>query len=238
MKPKSLSLADLGQLQKALEQEAKARAQLEKEQAAQRAQQSRMSNEFLNEVKGVTPIKQKERYIPSGADIAAQLFAKNEQVLKKRLQAEGLSEKQVKQTEHKRTHNKASDQFDAHHLRDEELGTYLRKGIPDTLLKKLQKGGWEVAARIDLHGKTVEEARIATSAFLYQSISLSHRVISIIHGQGFGSASGEATLKTHVKNWLVQNAAVLAFCPAPRNDGGHGAVMVLLHQDKIKPAAQ
>ena len=114
------------------------------------------------------------------------------------------------------------------------MGTYLRRGVPETLLKKLQKGGWDVSARLDLHGKTVEEARIATSAFLYQSVSNNARVVSIIHGQGFGSANGEATLKTHVKNWLAQNTSVLAFCAAPKNDGGHGAVMVLLHQEKNK----
>jgi DNA-nicking Smr family endonuclease len=189
-----------------------------------------MANEFLNEVRGVTPIKSKERYIhpPTASEPP-------EHILKKRAQAAGLTEKQAQNKELKRNHNKASDQFHANHLRDDELGTYLRKGIPETLLKKLQKGGWDVASRIDLHGKTVEEARIATSAFLYQAVSQSQRVVSIIHGQGFGSANGEATLKTHVKNWLIQNTHVLAFCPAPKTDGGHGAVMVLLHQDKHKP---
>ncbi|MCE1160374.1 MAG: Smr/MutS family protein, partial [Burkholderiales bacterium] len=105
--------------------------------------------------------------------------------------------------------------------------TYLRRGIPETLLKKLQKGAWAVSARLDLHGKTVEEARIATSAFLYQATSQSQRVVSIIHGQGFGSANGEATSKSHVKNWLVPNAHVLALCTAPKTGGGRGAVMIL-----------
>ena len=228
MKAKSYSLADLAQLQKALEQEAKERARVEKEQAAQRAQSSRMSNEFSNELKGVTPIKAKDRYLHPTTNVGSL----NEQTQKKRQQAEGATDKQVKKKEHKTAHNKASDQFHANHLRDDELGTYLRRGIPETLLKKLQKGGWDVSARLDLHGKTVEEARIATSAFLYQAASQSQRVVSIIHGQGFGSASGEATLKTHVKNWLVQNPQVLAFCAAPKTDGGHGAVMILLHQEK------
>ena len=229
MKAKSYSLADLAQLQKALEQEAKERARIEQEQTAQRAQQSRMSNEFLNEVKGVTPIKAKARYIhPPKTTLPP------EHVLKKRQQAAGETEQVKKQNSHKRTHNQASDQFDAQHLRDDEVGTYLRRGVPETLLKKLQKGGWDVSARLDLHGKTVEEARIATSAFLYQSVSNNARVVSIIYGQGFGSANGEATLKTHVMNWLAQNTSVLAFCAAPKNDGGHGAVMVLLHQEKNK----
>ena len=104
------------------------------------------------------------------------------------------------------------------------------------LLKKLQKGAWPISSRIDLHGKTVEEARIATSAFLYQAIQQSQRVVSVIHGQGFNSADNQATLKSHVKNWLVQNHHVLAFCHAPKDAGGHGAVIVLLHQDRPKQA--
>lgn len=236
MKAKSYSLSDLSQLQSALKQEAAEQARLKKIQQAEQAHKSRMANEFLNEVKGVTPIKAKDRYIAPSTEVLKKIEHLNEHVLKKRLQASGLSEKQEKKQAHQRTHNKASDQFDAQHLRDDEVGVYLRKGIPDTLLKKLQKGGWPIAARIDLHGQTVEEARIATSAFLYQALGQSHRVVSIIHGQGFGSPNGEGTLKTHVKNWLVQNPNVLAFCTAPKTDGGHGAVLILLHQDKHAPS--
>ena len=230
MKAKSYRLADLSQLQKDLEKQIKERERIEKEQAAQRAQELRMNTEFLREVQGVAPIKVKERYIhPAKVDDVP------EHILKKRQQAAGETERTQKQNAHKRQHNKASDQFDAQHLRDDDVGTYVRKGIPETLLKKLQKGTWSVTSRLDLHGKTVEEARIATSAFLYQAANQSQRVVSIIHGQGFGSASGEATLKHHVKNWLVQNPHVIAFCTAPKHDGGHGAVMVLLHQEKRAP---
>ena len=63
MKAKSYRLADLSQLQKDLEKQIKERERIEKEQAAQRAQELRMNTEFLREVQGVAPIKVKERYI-------------------------------------------------------------------------------------------------------------------------------------------------------------------------------
>ena len=221
MKAKSYALTDLAQLQKDLKAQVKAREQAEKEAKAKQAHEQRMSNEFFNEVRGATPIKQKDRYIHPTRALPEPIVRVH-------------STHEEQQAQQRKQHNRKSDQFDARHLRDDENGTYVRKGIPDALLKKLQKGGWDVSARLDLHGKTVEEARIATSAFLYQSVSNNARVVSIIHGQGFGSANGEATLKTHVKNWLAQNTSVLAFCAAPKNDGGHGAVMVLLHQEKNK----
>lgn len=221
MKAKSYGLTDLAQLQKDLKKQAEARALAEKQAREQQALEQRMSNEFLNEVRGVTPIKTKDRYIHPTRDLP-------EPIVRTHNHHEEHQQQQRKQ------HNHKSDQFDARHLRDDENGTYLRKGIPDALLKKLQKGAWEIGSRIDLHGKTIEEARIATSAFLYQAIQQNQRVVSIIHGQGFNSANNEATLKTHVKNWLVQNHHVLAFCHAPKDAGGHGAVVVLLHQDRPK----
>ena len=224
MKAKSYALTDLAQLQKDLKAQVKAREQAEKEAKAKQAHEQRMSNEFFNEVRGATPIKQKDRYIHPTRALPEPIVRVH-------------STHEEQQAQQRKQHNRKSDQFDARHLRDDENGTYLRKGIPDALLKKLQKGAWPINARIDLHGKTVEEARIATSAFLYQSVNQSQRVVSIIHGQGFNSDNNEATLKTHVKNWLVQNPHVLAFCTAPKDAGGHGAVIVLLHQDRPKTQA-
>ena len=223
MKAKSYGLTDLAQLQKDLKKQAEARAQAEKQAREQQALEQRMSSEFLNEVRGVTPIKPKDRYIHPTRHLPEPTV---------RVQ----HDHEEQHAQQRQQHNRQSDQFDTRHLRDDENGTYLRKGIPEALLKKLQKGAWPISSRIDLHGKTVEEARIATSAFLYQAIQQSQRVVSVIHGQGFNSADNQATLKSHVKNWLVQNHHVLAFCHAPKDAGGHGAVIVLLHQDRPKQA--
>ena len=211
MKAKSYGLTDLTQLQKALKHEAKAREAEQLAQKNQAAAQSRMSNEFKTAVKQVTPLKSKNHFIHPPRD----------------LKLPDIKPAMVNKKPHK---DKLSDGFDARHLRDDDLGTYVRKGIPESLLKKLQKGDWPIDLRMDLHGKTSEEARIATSAFMYRALSEQARVVSIIHGQGFGSQTGHAILKQSVRNWLVQNDAVLAFCAAPAHAGGHGAVLVLMHR--------
>ena len=211
MKAKSYGLTDLTHLQKALKQEAKAREEEQLAQKAQAATRSLMESEFKSAVKQVTPLKNKNRYIHPVRD-------------------HKLPDIKPAMVTKKPHNDKLSDGFDARHLRDDELGTYVRKGVPESLLKKLQKGDWPIDLRMDLHGQTSEEARIATSAFLYRAINDNARVISIIHGQGFGSQTGHAVLKQSVRNWLVQNNSVLAFCAAPAPLGGHGAVLVLLHR--------
>ncbi|TDR33148.1 DNA-nicking Smr family endonuclease [Hydromonas duriensis] len=218
MKAKSYGLTDLNALQKALKQEAKQREAEQLAQKAQAAAQSRMENEFKTAVKQVTPLKDKQRYIHPAPEFK-------------------LPDIKRVAPQKKQAKDKLSDGFDAQHLLNDEMGTYLRKGVPEALLRKLQRGDWVIDLRMDLHGQTSEEARIATNAFLYRAINEGARVISIIHGQGFGSKTGHAVLKQNVRNWLVQNNNVLAFCPAPAAMGGHGAVLVLLHRHESATAS-
>ena len=212
MKAKSYGLADLNHLKKELEQESRILEQKRAERKQIEQREQRLATEFKTAVKHVTPLKTSDRFIHPPREVKLP---------------------EIKKPQPKRAHQKIKDElsdgFDARHLRDDELGVYLRKGIPEALLKKLQKGFWPIDLRLDLHGKNAEEARIATNAFLYQATSHAARVVSIIHGQGYGSASGHAVLKQSVRNWLVQNNEVLAFCSAPATAGGHGAVLVLLH---------
>lgn len=211
MKAKTFGLADLNALQKQLKIEIQAAEAAKVEDKKRREAQGLMQSEFLSAVKNVTPIASKNQVVHGPRNV------KLPEV--KRMIAVKPPIK-----------DRLSDGFDARHLRDDELGIYLRKGAPESLLKKLQKGEWAIDLRLDLHGKTAEEARIATSAFLYGAVSNGARVISIIHGQGFGSSTGKGILKAHVRNWLVQNQHILAFCAAPSSAGGHGAVLVLLHK--------
>ena len=46
------------------------------------------------------------------------------------------------------------------------------------------------------------------------------------------SMIGEAVLRRLTRNWLTQHPQVLAFCAAPPQAGGDGAVVILL---KISP---
>ena len=104
---------------------------------------------------------------------------------------------------------------------------FRRPGIQHRLYRDLQRGVLEPEATLDLHGMRVEDARRALSRFLDQSLQARRRCVRIIHGKGKGSG-GQLVIKQRVNQWLPQREEVLAFCSAPRWDGGTGAAYVLL----------
>ena len=122
-----------------------------------------------------------------------------------------------------------SDEFSVETLLDvdEEL-SFTRQGIGPDILRKLRRGHWVVQAQIDLHGMRRDEARTALVEFLRNAIKRGQRCVRIIHGKGLGSLNKEPVLKGKVRNWLVQKDEVIAFCQARPNDGGAGALIVLL----------
>jgi DNA-nicking Smr family endonuclease len=71
-------------------------------------------------------------------------------------------------------------------------------------------------------------------AFLTDAIKREIRCVRIVHGKGLGSVNKEPVLKNKVLRWLVQREEVLAFCQARPNDGGSGALIVLLVADRYK----
>jgi DNA-nicking Smr family endonuclease len=105
--------------------------------------------------------------------------------------------------------------------------SYLKDGYPRDTLRKLRRGHWVVQAELDLHGMNRYDARQAVAAFLSENLSGHRRCIRIIHGKGLGSRQREPVLKGLLRKWLAR-ADVLAFSQAPANQGGSGAVLVLL----------
>lgn len=114
---------------------------------------------------------------------------------------------------------------------DDQL-SFARHGISSDTLKKLRRGHWVVQASLDLHGLRTDEARAAFAEFLKHCAQREIRCVRIIHGKGLGSINRQPVLKGKVLAWLMQKEEVLAFCQAPANDGGSGAVRVLLKQPR------
>ncbi|MHA3891364.1 Smr/MutS family protein [Acinetobacter sp. GXMZU3951] len=83
---------------------------------------------------------------------------------------------------------------------------------------------------VDLHGCTIEQARSAVLQIIQMAKDENQNVIKIVHGKG-----PEAILKTYVNGWLRQHRDVLAFVSAPDNQGGTGAVLVLLKRTEKNP---
>lgn len=112
-------------------------------------------------------------------------------------------------------------------LETPEFLDFCRPGIQHRVYQDLQRGVIEPEASLDLHGMRVADARLALQRFLQHSVRAGRRCVRIVHGKGRGSSS-PPVLKQKVNQWLRQPDTVLAFCAAPRWDGGTGAAYVLL----------
>ena len=110
--------------------------------------------------------------------------------------------------------------------------SYLRNGVANSVLRDLRRGRWAIQDEIDLHGLNREEARDQLAAFLAQSLKCGRRCVRIVHGKGHGSPGREAVLRRLVRGWLVQKNEILAYCQAKPQDGGEGAVIVLLRTQR------
>jgi len=121
-----------------------------------------------------------------------------------------------------------SDSFSDHSISDVAPTSFLRSGLNSMTLRKLRRGQWPVQDTIDLHGQTSDEARRFLMEFLYHALHNGMRCVNVIHGKGWRVEGGEGILKIRVRHWLTQHPQVLAFCEAPANAGGGGAVWVLL----------
>ena len=122
----------------------------------------------------------------------------------------------------------SDDFYPAHELESGEELLYLRAGQSPDVLSKLRRGFWVVQAQIDLHGLISDEAREYVAEFLSSCKKRNIRCVRIVHGKGLGSRNREPILKNKLRNWLIQKDEVIAYAQAKPEDGGSGAVIVLL----------
>ncbi len=106
--------------------------------------------------------------------------------------------------------------------------SFVRPGIQKNTLRKLRRGYFVVEQELDLHGLIVAEAKPVLNQFLSRALDSGKRCLRIIHGKGHGSKNKTPVLKNKLNRWLQQDDRVLAFCSARNNDGGTGAVYVLV----------
>ena len=114
---------------------------------------------------------------------------------------------------------------------------YLRPGLATGVLRDLRRGRWVIQDEIDLHGLNREEARQLLAGFLADSLQRGRRCIRVVHGKGLRSPQRLSILRQLVRGWLAQRDEVLAYCQAKPQDGGEGALIVLLRAAKKTRAA-
>jgi DNA-nicking Smr family endonuclease len=122
-----------------------------------------------------------------------------------------------------------SDDFDAATLLDvDDALSFRRPGVGTDVTRKLRKGEWSIQGEIDLHGMRREDAREALASFIRDAHRRGWRCVRVVHGKGLGSPGKTPVLKGKVQAWLVQKNEVLAFVQARGDEGGAGALVVLL----------
>ncbi|MDI1259247.1 Smr/MutS family protein [Aquabacterium sp.] len=130
-----------------------------------------------------------------------------------------------------------SDEFDVESLleTDDSL-SFRRPEVGQDVTRKLRRGVWAVQGHLDLHGLRTDEARERVGAFLREAQTKGWRCVRVVHGKGLGSPGKLPVLKDKVRRWLVQSDRVLAFVQARGDDGGAGALVVLLNSGGKSPA--
>lgn len=106
-------------------------------------------------------------------------------------------------------------------------------GTDRNLLRALRRGDFSIQGRLDLHGMTQAEAQGAVERFLSDSRRAARRCVLIVTGRGLHSKDQVPVLKQWLKGWLSSKRIgnmVLAFSTARPQDGGAGAVYVLLRR--------
>jgi DNA-nicking Smr family endonuclease len=129
-----------------------------------------------------------------------------------------------------------SDEFDAATLLDvDDALSFRRPGIGLDVTRRLRKGFWSIQGEIDLHGLRREEAREALATFVREAHRRGWRCVRVVHGKGLGSPGKTPVLKGRVQSWLIQKSEVLAFVQARGDEGGAGALVVLLKPGMSAP---
>lgn len=137
----------------------------------------------------------------------------------------------------KATGDELSDEFIDLNIETGEELEFVRPGVQQRLFQDLRRGKIPPEDMLDLHGLRVVEARRELAGFLTHAIRYRLRVVQIIHGKGYRSEDRQPVLKQKINQWLRQRHEVLAFCSAPRFDGGTGAAYVLLSRKGFREAA-
>ncbi|MEF1297703.1 Smr/MutS family endonuclease [Vibrio parahaemolyticus] len=76
-------------------------------------------------------------------------------------------------------------------LKPDDFVEFKRDGVQDGVFRKLRLGKYPIQARLDLHRKTLKEARDEVVKFLKQCISMDIRTVECVHSaQRFHGGSG------------------------------------------------
>lgn len=117
-------------------------------------------------------------------------------------------------------------------LTAQDVLSWQRPGVQNGVFRKLKLGQYPIEARLDLHGMTVEQARLEVFGFIGDCVRYELRTVIILHGKGERNPDGIAQLKSFLAKWLPELESVLAFHSAQKRHGGTGVVYVMVRKSE------
>lgn len=167
---------------------------------------------FMQAMHGVRPLKHEKSVLQKSQKT-------DDNALFRRAAAQG---------EEDATHHALSDmQALLNPVAGEAFLSYKQPTLQNKVFEQLKQGKLRWYDAVDLHGSSIDDARAGVTTLINQAMSQGETVVKIVHGKGT-----DAIIKTCVNGWLRQMPSVMAFVSAPNNDGGNGAVLVLLKKNK------
>jgi DNA-nicking Smr family endonuclease len=118
-------------------------------------------------------------------------------------------------------------------IRPEDIIAFKRNGVQEGVFRKLRLGKYPIQAKLDLHKRTLEQAREEIVHFVNKCIRMDIRTVILVHGKGERS-NPPAMMKSYVAHWLPQLQNVQCVHSTQRFHGGTGAVYVLLRKSQEK----
>ena len=117
----------------------------------------------------------------------------------------------------------------------------LSHGIDRRQAERFRKGKLAIEGKIDLHGRTQQDAHDDLLAFLRRAHAAGKRTVLVVTGKGMTTSQRKPTgigiLRQAVPRWLNEPAfrsLVLAFDYAEPQHGGEGALYVLMKRVREK----
>jgi DNA-nicking Smr family endonuclease len=110
------------------------------------------------------------------------------------------------------------------------------EGTNPITIEKLKNGEFSIQKTLDLHGLSIDDAKVSFEEFIVDSIKSCLNCVKVVHGRGLKSKS-VPVLKENLKAWIVRamnRKWVIAFSSARMCDGGPGATYILLKKSPVK----
>ncbi|QIR14519.1 DNA endonuclease SmrA [Shewanella aestuarii] len=176
---------------------------------------------FFQEMADVTPLKTDSRtqrehysieYKPTAGQVAKQAALNEHELL------------QILSIEPHVFNQKAPD----------EIVFHRHDGMQEAVFKHLRLGKYDIKTILDVHQYSLYQARHSIINCILGAYERGERNILIIHGKGFHSKPYAGLMKSAVCDWLTRIEQVAAFHSATPEQGGSGALFVMLKKSQQK----